>query len=234
MVVHGRVERIKQRLEYRSPDSPGVAEQAQGAKSPTDPDREMLQDRLPEALACMVSDLLKVRVEEIDGQTPLSEYGFDSITLTQLANRLNQSYGLDLTPALFFEHSTLSRLAQYLQATSSAVITPHFALASPVVSGHLQGISQALPPEVKLNEMREAASKRVSRLARWLGESQPSAASPIAIIGMSGAFPQARDVPRLWINLLAGKDCISEIPASRWDWQDYFGNPTTQSNKTNV
>jgi acyl transferase domain-containing protein len=81
---------------------------------------------LREALSRMVSNLLKVRVEEIDAKTPLSEYGFDSITFTELANRLNQSYQLNLTSALFFEYSTLSRLAQYLYATYASVLTPYF------------------------------------------------------------------------------------------------------------
>src|SRR5262249_47160472 len=68
-----------------------------------------------------------------------------------------------------------------------------------------------------------------------LVQMQPRAASPIAIIGISGAFPQAPDVQSLWSNLLAGKDCIGEIPQERWDWQSSFGNPVTANpNKTNV
>src|SRR5437763_13979 len=51
---------------------------------------------------------------------------------------------------------------------------------------------------------------------------------------MSGAFPQAPDVQSLWHNLLSGRDCISEIPPSRWSWQSYYGDPTTEVNKTNV
>src|SRR5262249_45486808 len=81
---------------------------------------------LREALSHRISGLLKVPVEEIDTRTPFSEYGFDSITFTELANRLNQSYQLDLTPALFFEHSTLSRLAQYLHATYADLLAPYF------------------------------------------------------------------------------------------------------------
>lgn len=42
----------------------------------------------------------------------------------------------------------------------------------------------------------------------------------IAIIGMSGVFPQAPDVDRFWDNLCQGKDCISEVPSSRWNWRD--------------
>ena len=45
---------------------------------------------------------------------------------------------------------------------------------------------------------------------------------PIAIIGMSGRFPQASSVDELWALLAQGKSGISEIPRSRWDWRDYF------------
>ncbi|TMC15827.1 MAG: acyl carrier protein, partial [Chloroflexi bacterium] len=83
-------------------------------------------DKLREALSRMVCDLLKVQMEEIDVEMELSEYGFDSITLKLFANRLNQSYQLDLTPAHFYEYSTIERLALYLQRTSAAILTSHF------------------------------------------------------------------------------------------------------------
>src|SRR5216110_2568679 len=89
--------------------------------APPEPPR-VPTDRLREALSHMVSRLLKVRVEEIDAETPLTEYGFDSINFTEFANRLNQTYQLDLTPALFFEYSTLESLAQYLYATYASAI----------------------------------------------------------------------------------------------------------------
>jgi polyketide synthase PksN len=33
---------------------------------------------------------------------------------------------------------------------------------------------------------------------------------------MSGSFPQAPDIDTLWTNLRAGRDCIGELPASRF------------------
>ncbi len=58
------------------------------------------------------------------------------------------------------------------------------------------------------------------------GRPQP-AASPIrpaersseevAIVGISGRFPGARTIEELWENLASGTDCITEIPAARWD-----------------
>ena len=56
----------------------------------------------------------------------------------------------------------------------------------------------------------------------------------IAIVGMSGIFPGARDLNEFWQNLLAGKDCITEIPKERWDWEKYYGDPAKEANKTNI
>jgi glyoxylase-like metal-dependent hydrolase (beta-lactamase superfamily II)/aryl carrier-like protein len=131
LVGHGQVVRIKQLLQRRSIEPPVMAGQAQG----TAPTSTGWQDGLREALSHMVSDLLKIQVEQVDAETDLSEYGFDSIVFTQFANHLNQTYQLDLTPAIFFGHSTLSRLTQYLQANYATVLAPHFAVASPAASG---------------------------------------------------------------------------------------------------
>ena len=48
------------------------------------------------------------------------------------------------------------------------------------------------------------------------------AGQPIAVVGISGRFPEADDLDELWENLVAGRDCISEIPAGRWDYRDHF------------
>src|SRR5436309_5733815 len=50
----------------------------------------------------------------------------------------------------------------------------------------------------------------------------------IAIIGISGRYPQAKSMEEYWENLKAGKSCITEIPRSRWDWRDYYQNNREQ------
>src|SRR5690606_19804149 len=45
---------------------------------------------------------------------------------------------------------------------------------------------------------------------------------PIAIIGVSGRYPHARNLDEYWDNLKAGKDCIEEIPTDRWSMNDFF------------
>nr|WP_277991503.1 SDR family NAD(P)-dependent oxidoreductase [Corallococcus macrosporus] len=46
-------------------------------------------------------------------------------------------------------------------------------------------------------------------------------AQAIAIVGMSGRYPQAEKLDALWEHLKAGRSCISEVPASRWDWRRF-------------
>ncbi|MGO4775123.1 type I polyketide synthase, partial [Lysobacter sp. 2RAB21] len=54
----------------------------------------------------------------------------------------------------------------------------------------------------------------------------PSAHSEsIAIVGISGRYPDAWDLDEYWRNLSQGVDCIREIPADRWRWQDYYRDP---------
>ncbi len=52
--------------------------------------------------------------------------------------------------------------------------------------------------------------------------------SPVAIIGIASIFPQARTLPEYWDNLLRKIDCITDVPASRWNVEDYYDpNPST-------
>lgn len=55
-----------------------------------------------------------------------------------------------------------------------------------------------------------------------------------AVIGMACRFPGAENYAQYWENLIQGKNCVAEIPKDRWDWQAYFGDPRTDTNKTNI
>ena len=52
--------------------------------------------------------------------------------------------------------------------------------------------------------------------AKAQASEQPYPADAIAVIGVAGRYPQAPDLTQFWQNLLAGRDCLSEVPASGW------------------
>lgn len=59
-------------------------------------------------------------------------------------------------------------------------------------------------------------------------QSESMSNDDIAIVGLSGAYPHAKDVAAFWQNIQDGKDCISEIPAERWDWRDFYAESDQQ------
>ncbi|GGP71214.1 SDR family NAD(P)-dependent oxidoreductase [Streptomyces sindenensis] len=74
---------------------------------------------------------------------------------------------------------------------------------------------------------RHLTAVRRTRLPREPRPAGPPAAAPapvvgdIAVIGLSGRYPQAPTLERFADNLAAGRDSITEIPAERWDHRDY-------------
>ncbi|MBY9077991.1 beta-ketoacyl synthase N-terminal-like domain-containing protein, partial [Paenibacillus sp. CGMCC 1.18879] len=56
-------------------------------------------------------------------------------------------------------------------------------------------------------------------------------ASDIAIIGVSGRYPGARNLQEFWSNLREGRDSIIEIPKERWDSGLYFDEDKTKFGK---
>jgi acyl transferase domain-containing protein/NAD(P)-dependent dehydrogenase (short-subunit alcohol dehydrogenase family)/acyl carrier protein len=64
---------------------------------------------------------------------------------------------------------------------------------------------------------------------------QASTREPLAIIGMGCRFPGASASPaRFWENLLAGKDCIVDVPADRWDVNRFYDSDREKPGKMYV
>ena len=54
----------------------------------------------------------------------------------------------------------------------------------------------------------------------------------IAIVGMSCLFPKARNLTEFWTNIVSRKDCISDIPETHWNPEDYFSDDLKAPDKT--
>ena len=46
-------------------------------------------------------------------------------------------------------------------------------------------------------------------------------------------MPQSEDLDEFWDNLKNSKDMITVIPPDRWRWEDYYGDPLKEVNKSN-
>ncbi|HEX2910197.1 MAG TPA: beta-ketoacyl synthase N-terminal-like domain-containing protein [Chloroflexia bacterium] len=54
----------------------------------------------------------------------------------------------------------------------------------------------------------------------------------IAIIGMAGLFPKARNLREFWTNIINKTDCITDVPPERWSIEDYYDPDPTAPDKT--
>lgn len=215
LVMHGQPEPISALVT----GAPRASLAPVAAASPAAP----LTDTLLRALTELVSAQMKIPAGDIRADVEFSQYGFDSISLTTLANTLKQQWRLSLAPTIFFEHATLGRFAAYLQREHSAALAARFAVptATPTAPPRPQSAQAAPRPQPDATLARPTAPATLED-------------DEIAVIGISGRFPMAEDIQQFFHNLKDGRDCISEIPANRWDWREYYGDPHREVDKTNV
>ncbi|MCB9295835.1 MAG: hypothetical protein H6559_22335 [Lewinellaceae bacterium] len=56
--------------------------------------------------------------------------------------------------------------------------------------------------------------------------------TPIAVVGLSAIFADARNVEEFWNNIVQGKDSITDVPENRWRIADYYDPDMNAPDKT--
>ncbi|WP_162901534.1 non-ribosomal peptide synthetase [Breoghania sp. L-A4] len=157
----------------------------------------------------IVGQSLKVDGAAVDLETPLADYGLDSIAVTALVDDLNRQTGAKLNPTLFFEARSLHTIVTHaLDAWPGEIAKAlDWTLAAPSLTKPAEP-AQALqmPPAALITETPRP------QIAR-------DTADPIAIVGLDLRFPGADDADTLWRVLLDGASQVGEVPRERWDWR---------------
>ncbi|MGI5532285.1 SDR family NAD(P)-dependent oxidoreductase [Streptomyces syringium] len=55
---------------------------------------------------------------------------------------------------------------------------------------------------------------------------------PIAIVGLAGMFPEAGDLGEFWDNIVAGRDCTTDVPPAWWNTEDHYDPDLFAPDKT--
>ncbi|XKK25018.1 SDR family NAD(P)-dependent oxidoreductase [Bacillus sp. CB62A.1] len=199
--------------------------------------------RITQDLVRMVSDISGIQVRDILTDVDLDEYGFDSITLTELSNDLNQMLDIYVTPAVFFELSeiTIKSLGKHLYEKYSNEFDSHYRIddiGPKRVAGQEILTNSKTQSSIKIEGISNDTIIDSTRNLRTVKNSFPNQQSrdtiyePIAIVGIGGVMPQSEDLEVFWNHLVEGRDLITEVPLQRWDWHKYYGNPLEEQNKT--
>ncbi|MCI5136083.1 MAG: hypothetical protein D3920_13670, partial [Candidatus Electrothrix sp. AW2] len=203
------------------PEQPLKIEEEASAESVAVSNSPLLLDRIKTMLQQQAAKFLKTAATDIDMEIELEDCGFDSLSLTEFTNQLNQLYSFGLDPALFFEYPSIDRFAAYLLEEHTQFFAEQFAVNTNII-----GINTT---SATTNSRHSASIRQTASSASLV-----NADEPVAVIGMSGSFPMAADPDVFWQNLVQRKNCISEVPDDRWDWKAVYGDPLLDPEKTAI
>ncbi|MBN2531242.1 MAG: SDR family NAD(P)-dependent oxidoreductase [Spirochaetales bacterium] len=131
----------------------------------------------------------------------------DSVEVTAFTEWINTRFKLEISPALYFEYPGVSLFIRHIVDDYYSVLAPYCTI---------------------IHDTDQSREKITNQ------EKEPLQAEPVAIIGIHGILPQSEDLEEFWQHLEKGDDVITEIPADRWDWHDYFGDPDMDSCVTDI
>lgn len=161
-----------------------------------------------------IATILKKTVSELDSEVGFYDLGLDSTQLLELTHQLEQFCRREFYPTLLFEYQTIKALADYLAENDPHSFEPLRSSTTADTSAN-----PTVPPGPEKSKRQQTVSVRPDQ-----PEAGDSVQEPIAIIGLAGRYPEADDLAAFWQVVEEGKNCIREIPADRWNIDDWYAD----------
>ncbi|MCG8334908.1 MAG: SDR family NAD(P)-dependent oxidoreductase, partial [Proteobacteria bacterium] len=173
----------------------------------------------------LLAEVLYVESAHIDIEVDIKEFALDSIALTEYAEKINEVFEIEFNASLLFQYSNICEIAEHvvqyrLQHSKGQFRGVQEAVNQANASIHLPATDEN-KNENQLSPVKDSGSKTCLN------------SDGIAIVGMSGQFPGSPDLESFWRSLIEEKSLVTEIPADRWQWEEFFGDPKGDNNKTN-
>ncbi|MBN2532033.1 MAG: SDR family NAD(P)-dependent oxidoreductase [Spirochaetales bacterium] len=191
-------------------------------------------------LSLDISEILKLLPEKISAGEKFSSFGFDSITFTHFANRINERYNSTISPAVFYEYQTLHDFSFFLYQENNQKVTAYYNKFDKIKHRQsdienkktgtiiMNAASNRFIPQITASH--QTSENNFKQEIDEVSENRKH----VAIIGIGGKFPQSETLADFWQHLVNEKDMITEIPENRWNWKQYYGDPKSGTDKTDV
>ncbi|HET8888130.1 MAG TPA: type I polyketide synthase, partial [Candidatus Angelobacter sp.] len=232
--------RLLQRKEALTPHVvPQAARRQQTTRVPAeDIHVHWMKEKATAALKKIVGQTIKLPVNEIDSREEMEKYGIDSILIVSMVDALRSVFS-NISSTVFFEYRTIDALVDHFIATEEDSVRRWVGAEDPVAC---EGPAPADQETNNLNSpsiVKASGRRRRNRSISIANSEFPgngkgvaeTHAEGIAIIGLSGRYPEAANIEAYWHNLRDGKDCIIEVPRERWDWRDYFSEDRSKGGR---
>ncbi|MCX5214354.1 SDR family NAD(P)-dependent oxidoreductase [Kitasatospora sp. NBC_00240] len=193
--------------------------------APSRPGAATPAERAGRYLVGLLASQLRLPADRIDVNDALEHYGIDSIMTMNLTNKLEQVFG-SLPKTLFFEYQSIHALTEYFLEAHGERLAALLGAddPEPAAPARPAGPEPVAPAASEpAAPARPAAPRRGRTVRRAAARTEPAAGGlEIAVVGLAGRYPQARNIREFWRNLAEGRDCVTEVPADRWDHSAYF------------
>lgn len=196
--------------------------------------KEELREKCTAYLSTIVGEILKIPSHKIDPSKPLGDYGIDSVLIIQLTSTLGKMFH-NVTSTLLYDYQSVKTLVAYFIQTEKDNLITILELEEETS----QKEETPVAPSFSKNDL--GVTKNFSNNRFWdhqnkkKGQNQTLSGynmhQDVAIIGLAGKYAEANNIDEFWNNLKEGKNCISEIPADRWDWKKYFSEEKGKTGK---
>ncbi|GMQ63944.1 SDR family NAD(P)-dependent oxidoreductase [Vallitalea maricola] len=198
MVLDGESDKLRRFIDS------SIKQQSNNVKpSDINVDIGQLREKTLYNLKLLFGKTIKLSVDRIREEEPLENYGVDSIIIMQLNQKIANVFG-EVSKTLFYEYQTLGALSEYF------------------ITDHIDKCIEWTGFMVT-NQSNDFIEKKNKEITRGINHKEvDNNHEPIAIIGMSGKYPQAKNLDEYWENLKDGKDCITTIPEERWKLDGFF------------
>lgn len=248
--IEDRIDRMES---LSAPVQPASRTPAAGSEATAD--ATTIEDRI----CGMLAGLLHMNEAKVRSESVFQDLGVDSIIAVELARDVNTAYGLNLDAVVLYDCPTVGKYARHVaeqlgklqrSIESARVAAPRAVAPMPGPSRKLVLDSPSPMPSVP---PQPAEKPKIQLSAAALGETalgetaprpvespradtQPAASSKtrpaVAVIGIAGQFPGAKNLDAFWRNLMAGVCSVQEVPASRWSLDEIYDPDFKQPNKT--
>ncbi|WP_052410166.1 beta-ketoacyl synthase N-terminal-like domain-containing protein [Paenibacillus durus] len=164
------------------------------------------ENDVKQTILTALCESLKVAAHVIDNDEAFSDYGVDSIIGVQLIHTINERLHIELQTTDIFDYPCVNQLASYILPLYQG-ISGKFPLTeqSHPLNPHTTGVHE------KSQSHTDETEKALSFQEHILTGNN---IDDIAIIGLSGRFPQSDNVQQLWDHLAGGHDLIQKV--TRW------------------
>lgn len=151
-----------------------------------------------------IYDDMKIAKESIDMDASLLDYGYESMSLKELTSNLDELFGIEVPPTVFYTLESINDFVDYLLSDFGTVISAYYG---------------ACEIEKKVSDSI-AAQKESSEIVLD---------KKVAIIGVKCLLPGANGKDEFWENMINNRSSITPIPEGRKELYEatkakgYFG-----------